>query len=167
MQEDLPYWLKVLAALSTPAIAVLGLTIAWAQWATARSKLVLDLHDQRVQAHAAFQGPIGEVLRSGGCTTKIYFEYCLAAHGARFLFGDDVVHFLDQTGQTLNRLSYATTMLHGDKLEGDEHSKHVKLSFDCITKISGFWTEFDRLALPYMLMDQKLPWSPRRLLGGK
>jgi hypothetical protein len=62
--EELPYWLKVLSALSTPAIAVLGIAIAWGQWATARSKLILDLYEHRRKIYDAFDDQI-QVIMTG------------------------------------------------------------------------------------------------------
>lgn len=159
--QDLPYWLKALSALSTPAIAILGLGIAWAQWATSRSKLVLDLHNQRAQAYAKFEEPIREVLQAGSCDLRIYLSYCRAERDAMFLFGRDVTDYIRRTRETLNQLSYATTMLAGN-LKGEQRNDLLKLSTDCTLKVSEFWKELDILMIPYMRMDQKLPWTVRK-----
>ena len=163
MTDDLPYWLKVLAAFSTPAIALLGISIAWAQWATARSKLVLDLYEHRTRAVTALQGPVAMAVRQGASDTKNFFDFARAHNAAKFLFGHEVVLYLDETAKALNKLGLAGSMLEGDRLGGEELQTYLALKHDCMAKLAKFWDRLDELVLPYMLMDQKRPWTIARL----
>lgn len=160
---DLPYWLKVLAALSTPSIALLGISIAWAQWATSRSKLVLDLYEHRASAIEELQKPVAAAVRNGASDTDNYFEFVRAVAAAKFLFGKEVIDYLEETAKTLNRLGYACSMYGSDSLSEEDRRKHVDMRHDCMDKIAKFWARLDELVLPYMLMDQRRPWTIGRL----
>jgi hypothetical protein len=149
-------------ALVALAIAIWGSSIAWGQWVTARSKLVLDLYEHRLKAYDAFRGPIGQAVRDGASDTINFLDYIVAENRAKFLFGHDVVTFLAKMRHALSQLGYASTMLKGDRLEGEELRKHLDIQRESMEQLANFWTRFDELALPYMRMAQKMPWVPSR-----
>jgi hypothetical protein len=164
LQTELPYWMKVLQALSTPAIAVLGLTIAWAQWTTSRSKLVLDLFEQRAKIYSDLLEPIYKSLREARTDTDTFLSFASAAHQSQFLFGQDVLDRVMEIQGDLNQYGYVTTMLQGDRLQGEELTTHLNMKHVLQGKLSGFPDELTKLMAPYMLMDQRRPWSIGRLL---
>ena len=63
MSDQLPYWVHLLQALSTPAIALLALVIGGVQWRTSHQRAVLDLFEKRWQSYPEFRGVIVEVVR--------------------------------------------------------------------------------------------------------
>ena len=142
LDGELPYWLRVTAALSTPAIAFLGFCIAWAQWANARSKLILDLYALRRKVYGEFYGPIGQAVRHGTSDTDNYFAFSRVLAEAKFLFGKDVMRYLRDIAKALNQLGYATSMLEGDRLVG-ELQKHLQIRHDCMLKVAEFFDEID------------------------
>jgi hypothetical protein len=161
--EERPFWLKVLSALATPAIALLGFAIAWGQWATARSKLILDLFEKRREVYSAFRGPVGEAVRSGSVDNATFFEFAGVIDQAQFLFGQEVLDFIrDHTG-VLARMAEATSMLEVRNLSQEEHLKFVRMKHDALREIAAFYPKLAGLMQPYMLMDQKRPWTIARI----
>jgi len=66
---NVPTWIQYLQALSTPAIALLAVTIGVLQWRTAHQRAVLDLFDRRMENYDALNAAIFEILREGKATT--------------------------------------------------------------------------------------------------
>jgi hypothetical protein len=90
-------WLIVLSGLLTPVVALLGLYIALRQWLTARSKLKLDLFDRRLLIYDAVRSYIAAVMTSGKTTQDIELAFLSGTRGARWLFGNEIVHYIDKT----------------------------------------------------------------------
>jgi len=78
----------------TPAIALLAAAIAWAQWYTARSKLALDLFNQRMEVYDATCAVIARVMRDGTASTQDVIDVARQADRAKFFYGDDVCRYL-------------------------------------------------------------------------
>jgi hypothetical protein len=163
MDGDLPYWMKVSAALATPAIAFLGACIAWAQWSTARWKLVLDLYEHRRKVYTALHGPITKVMQEGTSDQANFLAFARVIDEAQFLFGRDVKEYIDEIRKTLNQLGYARSALSNPHLPADKRNEIIEQEYVNLGKVSDFYTKVVELMVPYMLMDQKRPWSPARV----
>jgi hypothetical protein len=72
-----------------PAVALLAAVIAWAQWHTGRSKLVLDLFNQRMEVYESVSAVMRKVMRAGTATTEDILELAGPQDRVGFLFGDD------------------------------------------------------------------------------
>ncbi len=96
-------------------LAIGGATvyIAWRQWRTAETRVVLDLFDRRLSVYKAFDAVIHSLFDED----KGYYvpddalpelENVIAE--ATFLFGDEVIGFMGKVHQTLNRSYYVDTV---------------------------------------------------------
>jgi hypothetical protein len=157
-----------LQILATIAIAIFGACIAWGQWVTARSKLILDLYEHRRKVYSDFHGPIGEAMREGRSDLNNYVDYIRVLDQARFLFGRDVLDYIEDMRETLNNLGEVTSMLGGGndmRMPEDERLKYANRRSELMRQIADFWPRLDELMIPYMLMEQKRPWSISRVTG--
>ncbi|WP_344760064.1 hypothetical protein [Luteimonas lutimaris] len=77
-------------------MAVLGVFIAYRQWRTAQNKLKLDLFDRRLLIHTAARDYISSVMTSGRSTSEAEYAYLAGTRGAKWLFNDDIVDYLDK-----------------------------------------------------------------------
>lgn len=91
-----PHWTAYLTALLVPIVAVLGAFIAFRQWRTAQNKLKLDLFDRRLLVHTAAREYISSVMTSGRTTQEAEFAYMAGTRGAKWLFNDEIVEYLDK-----------------------------------------------------------------------
>jgi hypothetical protein len=74
--------IATMQGLGVLAIAFLGLCIAWGQWVTARSKLVLDLYDKRRAVYSKFHGLSATRQRR---FSKLSFQNLVVALSSRVL----------------------------------------------------------------------------------
>jgi hypothetical protein len=136
---------------------------------TARSKLILDLYDKRRAVYSKFHGPIGQAMREGRSDLENYRDYIIVLDEAHFLFGRDVRDFIEDMRETLNNLGYASSMLAADgkarRMSEEERQLHIRISHELMGEIADFWKRLDKLMAPYMLMEQKRPWSVGRTTG--
>ena len=141
------------------AVALLAAVIAWAQWHTARSKLVLDLFNQRMEVYEGVSAVMRKMMRAGTATTEDIVELAGPQDRAGFLFGDDVVGYLKRLQKDLAQLGYCRTVL--TQLKGDEeYQKAVESEHRIMVGTVGkFYADFGRLLRPYMRMHHKKPMS--------
>lgn len=140
-----------------PAIALLAAVVAWAQWHTARSKLVLDLFNQRMEVYRGVSEVMGRVMREGTANTQDVIDVARQGDRAKFLFGDDVSDYLKALQKALANLGYCRTIMA--QLRGDEeYHKAVELEHRTMNeKVIPFYDEFGKLLRPYMRMHHKKP----------
>jgi hypothetical protein len=140
-----------------PAIALLAAVIAWAQWHTARSKLVLDLFNQRLEVYNNVSAVMGRVMREGTATTEDTIDVARQGDKARFLFGDDVRDYLKALQKVFAQLGYCRSVIAQHKGD-DDYQKAVEHEFRVKAEIIiPFYDDFGKLLEPYMGMHQKKP----------
>lgn len=143
------------------AIAILGLCIAFGQWTTARHKLILDLYDRRRAIYSKINTPISRAMVNGTTDGQQIFDYLEVLDEAQFLFGEDVLRFIEQYRILLIEHAEATTMLkdEGRHLSPDERDRYVKKHSKLMYELGDFRSRLIELLKPYMLMELKRPWS--------
>ena len=154
-----------LQAFGTVALAMLGAGIAWGQWVTARSKLILDLYEKRRAVYSKFRGPIGAVIRKGTVDHAVFLEFMTVLDEAQFLFGRDFASFMAETKLVMLKMAEATSMLEYKGISEEDRMKHIQMRSDGMRKIAEFWPRLDAMMIPYMLMEQRRPWSISRVSG--
>jgi hypothetical protein len=141
--------------LSTPAIALLAVTIGVLQWRTAHQRAVLDLFDRRMENYDALNAAISEIVREGRATTTNLVAFDRAASRARFLFGKDVAVYLGKTRQTIVGLYAAQVAVRTD--DDKKRVKAADLEADHLMDILQFYEQFSTVVQPYVMMHQKAP----------
>src|SRR6266516_5413509 len=143
MTTGLPYWIEVLQALSTPAIALLALVIGYFQWRTSHQRAVVELFEKRMAVYDAIRAVMAEVLREGAIPDKAPGEFIRVVDKVEFLFGPEVKKYLDNLYQLLIRHRA------GDKLKDHIKPENQKREEDAyvrrLEKFSAFFEEFPRL----------------------
>ena len=87
------------------AIVVAGVVayISWNQYRIARLRLRLDLFDKRYKVFDGARRMISHVVREAQLPVTVMQEYWTATTDRRFLFGDDVVEYLEQLDKHASR----------------------------------------------------------------
>jgi hypothetical protein len=99
------YWIQVLQALLTPAIAFLAVVTAVFQLRTAQQRVVLDLFDRRLAKYTAVRDVVAKVVASGAATQETSFQFLQALDGVEFLFGDAIVDALNEINKAIGLLT--------------------------------------------------------------
>lgn len=148
MATQLPDWALWLQALApaisgaiTALVAVAVGYISYRQWRTAREKLVLDLFERRFGIFQLAKGAV-ETSFHHRATDQSAFSRISQAHAeASFLFGIEVVDYLDTIKDAVFVLASSGWTVDHDRAQ---------------EILADFPPRFSELAGPYMHMRQKL-----------
>ena len=97
-----------------------------------------------------------------------YREYIIVLDEAHFLFGHDVRDFIEEDARNTKHTGICDVDAPGwlrRAHDGRRASGHVRMSHECMRRIADFWRHLDKPMIPYMLMEQKRPWSVGRVTG--
>jgi len=101
----LPWWMQWAQAIALIFLSSVGAWIAVKQMRIATAKLNLDLYDRRFKVFEAGRHFLGQFLVYGTIRLQEITELSVGTADAVFLFGDEVVEYLDtlrKTGVSLN-----------------------------------------------------------------
>lgn len=150
-------WVQYLQALTTPAIAFLVAVIGILQWRTAHQRAVLDLFDRRMNAYEGIRKALLSTLTSGQTDAATVNEFSRAISRVPFMFGDDVVRYLDDLKKALSIHHTLSDQLI-ENAPAHERDKYIKTKGDALLRISNLFDDFAVLIKPYVKMHQKAPW---------
>jgi len=92
--SQLPIWVQYLTAISTPILALMVAAIAFAQWRTARQRMILDLFQRRMEIVDLVSRIISTILLEGAHRIEDVDGFLRATRGDKFLFGPEVATYL-------------------------------------------------------------------------
>ncbi|MFK4824698.1 hypothetical protein ACI0FM_07890 [Paenochrobactrum sp. BZR 588] len=134
MENDLPYFIRIVAALGPLFIGASVAYVAWRQWRTARDKILLDIFDKRFAVYMDVRRLASIYLQMKELPqNEISLPHEIVAKG-RFLFGKDVNDILNE----IYNLSYLAPYDHSAR-----------------NQITQKLNEFVEVAEAYMLIDAK------------
>jgi hypothetical protein len=146
--------------LATTAIAALALSITLGQWHTARSKLALDLFNQRMDIYRKICLAIGKTINYGECNTNAALELAPLRHEASFLFGDDVNDCIERAQKAMLRVGQSGRAIASGAGNQAAHQDTNQQQLEILTST---YNELPILVRKYCRMDQKLPPSATEL----
>lgn len=89
-------WIDVLSALLVPAIAIVGVYIAYQQFRINEQRLRHETYERRLAVYKAVQRYLSEILRDGTTTYQRASEFYSEASEAAFLFDSSVQDKIDK-----------------------------------------------------------------------
>jgi hypothetical protein len=90
--EDL---IKILSGLLTPFIACMAVYIAWQQYETSRHKFIFDLFEKRINVFYEVKSLLSYAFRDANLHTDMLRQFKHSTSDAEFLFGKEVVDYID------------------------------------------------------------------------
>jgi hypothetical protein len=136
------------AFISSLAAAV-AVFIAFLQWKTAQTKVALEIHATRYAIYQDLREAVSEFMRELNFSIDVQRKFMDAQSRARFHFGAEVEQYLEHLrrdmigGHMFDRLPQA----HGI----------VDQQVARLDRINAFYAEIDRMFVPYMRLDQRMP----------
>ncbi len=115
--ETVRLWLS---ALMTPVIAALGLWIAYQQYRIQQYRLKHDLSERRYAILAAARDLIVAAVSSRRTPEDAFFRFRASIVGASFVFGTDVVAYLDGLRERYSRMLEIEDIKADNAFEGDD-----------------------------------------------
>jgi len=148
---QIPYWAQFLQALATPAIALLAAVIGICQWRTAHAKVVLDLFDRRMKIYGDCRSILDKIISSpSATTTQDGADFIRASADAEFLYGDNIVKYLEKVADAIFDLATSEAELKNATVS-PELTDLVAKSRASVASIKNFYKEdFRSILRPYM-----------------
>jgi len=147
-------WIPVLQALATPAIALAGAFIAFAQWRNSRRQAAFALFEKRIGVFNDVESAVREVFSTAKVSQEGFFAFQAARLRARFIFGDDVQTYLEARSKDFAWLMTFTN----DVIDADgDRTARIDEKYAAIKRIIAFQDAATPVFARYMRMDQKLP----------
>lgn len=154
MEKMLPAYLSVLVAIIVAAIGLLQYLIARKQSRTAHNRAVLDQFERRYEIYRELRKIVGSIAGSSQAAHEGFVKGAEAAERAKFLFGDDVVSYVDQFVRDVGDLSDLVREYDGAQgAEREANNKRQRLLRDRIEK---FRTDGTELFARYIRFDDKI-----------
>jgi hypothetical protein len=138
------------AYISSLAAAV-AVIIAFLQWKTAQTKLALDIHATRYAIYRDLRDAVTIFAREVRFSAEAQQRFMDAHSRARFHFGPEVDQYLDEIRRA---------MIAGDMFDRYGHGQpdaKVDEQIARLNRINSFYSEIDRMFVPYMRLDQRMP----------
>jgi hypothetical protein len=139
--------------------------IAWQQWRVADNKLRLDLFDRRYKVYDATRKFLAVIFREASFTDPQLFEFYAGTSDAEFLFGADVVNYLEQIRHRAIDMQTAQQLFEPLPV-GDERSRHVQTAHDNLLWFNDQITAMTKTFTPYLgfanVRSRVLPFLPNR-----
>ena len=150
----------------TSVAAVAAVMVAALQWLTAQTKLALDIHATRYAIYQDLREIVTGFLQNLNFSNELHARFLDAQSRARFHFGAEVDQYLD---------SLRRDMIVGHMFDRYGHGQpdtRVDEQVARLNRVNAFYNEIDRMFVPYMRLDQRMPlwwWTPfvARLRGRK
>jgi hypothetical protein len=123
--------------------------VAWLQWWVALNKLRLDLFDRRYKVYDATRKFLSVIFREATFTDSQLFEFYAGVSDAGFLFGDDVVKYLEEIRTRAIRMLTAQHIFEPLPV-GEERTRHVNMASDQLKWLTDQLTEMANVFAPYL-----------------
>jgi hypothetical protein len=135
--------------------AAVAVIIAYLQWKTAQTKVALDIHATRYAIYQDLREAVTMFLKDLKFSNEVQEKYMDAQSRARFYFGAEVEQYLERLrrdmihGHTFDRYGPPQNALPG--------RAQVNEQVDRLHRVSAFYSDIDRMFVPYMRLDQRMP----------
>jgi len=147
--------IEVLQALLTPVIALFALSIALAQWWTARNRFKLDLFDRRWAVYVATREILSAMFTHAQTSEEEQRKFLLGIRGAEWLFDERVESYLrKELWWRVTHLEGANNMLQPGANECDRHTAS-KNKCDILLWVTAQDEVIDALFGDFLKMDQQ------------
>jgi hypothetical protein len=136
-------------------VAIVGAVIAYFQWRTAQQKVVLELYEARYRIYDDLRAAVSQFLIKGELSQETDRAFLDAQSRARFRFGEEVDQYLKDIRHDLIAGSLFARYDAGNIRGLDDHLARLD-------RLNAFYAEIDRMFVPYMRLDQRMPtwWWP-------
>jgi hypothetical protein len=140
-------------AFVTVFVGFVGAAITFMQWRTAQQKSVFDILEDRFEIYSELVDIVNTFGGSGRFDVALHKRFLDAQRRARFYFGSEVDEYLERLRLDMHRGGYIERVGLNPALSEDQYVAMMD-------RINGAHAELDKMFIPYMRVDQKMPRWP-------
>ena len=144
-------------AVVTSIAAAAAVIVAFLQWKTAQTKVALDIFTTRYAIYQDLRDAVTGFLQNLKFSNELRAKYMDAQSRARFHFGAEVDQYLDE----IRRAMVVGELF--DRYGHEQPGAKVDEQITRLDRVNAFYSEIDRMLVPYMRLDQRMPlwwWTP-------
>jgi hypothetical protein len=130
--------------------AVVALAITYFQWRTAQTKVALEIYAIRYAIYQDLRKAVSDFLRDLNLSLEVQGRYTDAQSRARFHFGAEVEQYLESLRADMIKGHNRYGHLQPPRGNADELAARLH-------RVNAFYKEIDRMFIPYMRLDQRMP----------
>ena len=123
--------------------------VAWLQWWIALTKLRLDLFDRRYKVYEATRKYLSAIFQEAKFTNAQLFEFYAGTSDAEFLFGTDVVKYLEEIRNRAIRMQTAQHVFEPLPV-GDERTRQIDTHIEELKWLTDQLREMRKIFAPYL-----------------
>lgn len=137
------------------AILIVGAIVSYLQWRTAQQKVALDIIETRFEIYQDLRTAVSNYLTTAEFTLDDQRHFMAAQSRARFYFGGEVADYLERIRRDINTAHLFDRYAARPAANVDEQIARLD-------RINSFYSEIDRMFIPYMRLNQRMPlwWWP-------
>jgi len=154
MTIELSSWISLFIAAFVAFVGCLQFGTARLQWKTTHNRAVFDLFERRYTIYKALREVVEAVTVYGRADQKISVKAAEASEEAQFLFGDDIVDYIDQFAKHLKLLESLAD--EQGATSGPVLANNLKEQDRIKRQIDEFRTTGKALFSKYIRFDQKI-----------
>jgi hypothetical protein len=141
--------------IAVTGIAAFAAIIGYFQWRTAHQRVILDLFDRRLKVYNEARKVVASIQASEKATIELAAALGGPIEEARFLFGNEVVAYLEGIYETILDAEACSFAL--ERGTAPDRAKVSQQQREAMERILSFYKEGPPLFAPYMRLDQKMP----------
>ena len=138
-------------AFITRVAAVAAVAVAALQWMTAQTKIALEVHAARFAIYRDLRDVVTHFMQELDFSNELHGKFLEAQSRARFHFGAEVDQYLEG--------------IRSDMIFGHMFARYGSSQPDAnrdeeaqrLNRLNAFYVEIDRMFVPYMRLDQRMP----------
>ena len=152
MMQNILAWIAAIIALGVAAVG-------YFQWRTAHQRIILDLFERRFETYEQIRKAISEYGPTLTVSPETLGRYTTAENRATFLFGDEVLAYLKARREDLATVHAFHGLRPQPTQDYQDQQRELRGANHRLVTVPQ---EFERLLIPYMRMNQKMPslWWP-------
>lgn len=156
--SEINWWLETYRLFPAAVIGIIVAIIAFLQWKTAHTKVMVDLFDKRL---AVYENVLEAVTvsntddGSGDQTKAATIKLYRACSDAAFLFGDDISALIQEIIKTMNSERLNERRLARHNLSEEDRHRYAEEAEQAGNKKDRLGRQFQKACIPYLRIDHK------------
>ena len=151
--SQLPDWVSYLQALSTPAIAIAGLAIAYQQWKINRSQLSYKIFDWRYKVFVLAVEFISDYYAKKDFLDSNVEKYNLIILEAKFIYNEDVYKFLANISMAISFIRGCDNQMAKMSEHDARRSGLIEMRSEHSKQLMELMGQIERQFAPFLVID--------------
>lgn len=156
--SEINWWLEILKLFPATAVGASVVFIAYLQWKTAHTKVMVDLFDKRLAVYESVLEAItlSNIDEGAGIETKnALLRLYRARSDATFLFGDDLTKIIQEIIDCVSSQRLNERRLNNPNISEEDRHRYAEGAEQAGNLKERLGRQFQEASIPYLRIDLK------------